>query len=284
MPVSYSSAVNTGLMELSPVRVTFKGVDLGGTHGNCKIFVETDKADIMADQFGKTVLDRRVSGHKYRVETELTQVQSKDNWKVVFPSQSLVTSGGNKLFLFSSQIGTADLSNAGALLLHPLSKSNADLSTDYNFDLAIADEKSEVTYGPGEQVKLKIIWNILPNTGLVPARFFTYGDPSVGLIAASAGSPVFTGAGNGTLTSISVFNGFTKTETITVKCVGASTGNDFFVSGSLSGALGEFHLAAASGSTTTFTSNQIAFTANQGTIQFAYNDMFTIATTAANYI
>lgn len=270
-------------MELTPMRVTYNGVDLGGTLSNVVVHVKYSKSPIHADQSGSTVLDNRVSGQEMTVTCDIAEVNLKDNWKVVFPHSHLITSGGNKQEYFDMQIGDNDLGHAAVLILHPLSRANADLAGDFKFFLATATATSDVTYSPTGQAKLKVVFHVFPDTGTIPARWMVYGDPSIGVVAASAGNPVFTGTGNGTITSTTVYSGATKTETITVKCVGASTGNDFFVSGSVSGALGEIHVNAASGSTANFVSSPITFTLNQLGTQFVFNDQFTIATVAANY-
>jgi hypothetical protein len=283
MPNS-SAVVSTANMELTPVRVTYNGVDLGGTHGNVKVSIETSKAEIKADQSGETVRDRRISGLNIKIETALAEIRDINKWKVVFPNQPLLTTGGNSAMQFQNKIGASDLAAAKQLVLHPLSRADADLSGDILIYKAVADEKSEITYSPSGQALLKILWNVLPDTTTVPERFMFYGDPSIGLVAATAGSPAFTGTGDGTVTSVAVYNGFTATETITVKCVGDTTGNDFFVSGSVSGALGEFNVAALAGSLYNFVSDKISFTLTQGATQFVYGDEFTIATTASNNI
>lgn len=183
MSVSYAT-VSTPNMELSPMRVSFKGpgagsyVDLGGTLSNIVIETKYEKADIKADQLGTTVLDRRVKGLIVTVTTELNEIQNKDIWKVVFP-HATETLTGTKAVDFNSQIGDSDLGNAGQLRLHPLSKADADVSGDYNFSLATASAESAITYGPDKQSVLKIIWNILPDTSVQPAKFFRYGDPAI---------------------------------------------------------------------------------------------------------
>lgn len=277
MPVS-SAVVTTSKMQLTPMRVTFDGVDLGGTLGNVTVTTEFAKAEIKADQSGDTVRDRRVSAMNISVSTELAQVADKDIWKVVFPHAKEVTSGPNKMMYFQTAIGDSDLANAKILQLHPLALADADLSQDYKFFKACGDAKSEIVYGPNDQVRLKITWNILPDDSVQPEKFFIHGDPTIGLVSASAAAPVFTGTGNGTLTGVSVYNGYTKTETITVKNVGAVVnGGNFSVTGSLSGPLGVAIVGV------TFVSNEISFTINDGTTDFVLNDQFTIATTAANY-
>lgn len=284
MPVSFANVTPTA-MELTPARITYNGVDLGGSLGNIKVNVNYDKADIKADQFGTSVLDRVVSGLNVTIETELAEYQNKDILKVVFPNVQEIVSGGNKANYFVSKVGEHDLSLAHALILHPLSKQDADLSGDWKFYQAVADGKSSITLSPTEQVKLKIIWNVYIDPSVQPARFCFYGDPALGLVPASFSAPVAGGGntGNGTIGTVAVYSGFTKTETITVTCVGQTSGNNFAVSGNISGALGTFHVAAASTSTANFVSPEITFTATQGTVQWANGDTFTIATVASNY-
>lgn len=277
MGVSFANVTPTN-MELTPMRVTFDGVDLGGTLGNVVVSTKFAKAEIKADQLGTTVLDRRVSGIEITVTTELTEVQNKDILKVVFPHMVEASQGGQDIGYFQSMIGDGDLSNAKQLILHPLSKPDADLSENYLFYKACASAESEITYGPEEQARLKIVWNILPDTGVQPARFYLYGNPGVGLVSATASAPSFAGTGNGTMTGVSVFNGATLTEVITAELVTeVADGGVFHVEGSLSGSLGLATVGLA------FVSPVIAFTINDGSTDFDLGDTFTVNTVAANY-
>lgn len=285
MPVSTAN-VSPQLIELSPMRVTYKGVDLGGTVDGVSVNVKYDMADIMVDQYGKTSLNKIVSGHAMSVKFVLAETKLKDNWKVAFPFSHLVTSAGNKQEYFDIAIGSDLLATSGNLILHPLSHVDADLSGDYKIFKAGAVSASELKYGPEKQVGLAVEMIMFPDTSVSPARFLVFGDPTIGLIAASAAPAVAAGGnvGNGTIGTEVAYSGFTRTEVITVSCVGASTGNDFAVSGSLSGPLGVFHVAAASTSTASFVCPELSFILTQGTTQFAYGDSFTIATTGANYV
>lgn len=272
---------------LSPMQVKFNGVDLGGTAGGVDIHIKYDMADIHVDQFGKSVIDKVVSGVEFTVKTVLAEIKNKDNWKVAFPSAYEVTSSTKGVY-FTMQVGDHLLTHAQQLILHPLEMASSDKTADYTFYKAVATEVSDVKYGPDKQSGLSVTFAILPDTSVSPAQYMYFGDTTVGMTSASAGAPALTGTGNGTIDTVVVFNGVTKTETITVKCVGSSTGNDFYVSGSLSGALGECHVAAASASSVNFTcatgsSQVITFTLHQGSTQFVTGDTFTIATTASNF-
>lgn len=283
MPVSFAS-VTPGNMELTPCRITANGVDLGGSLGNVKVNINYDKADIKADQFGTTVLDRVVSGLNVTIETELVEYKNKDIIKVIFPNMIEPFSGPNKGAYFVSKVGEHDISLAYPVILHPLSKQDADLSGDFLFYKALADGKSTVTLSPTEQVKLKLHWNVYIDTSVQPGRFMFHGDPSIGLISATAAAAVAgSNTGNGTVTNQVAYNGFTVTETITILCVGSTTGNNFYISGSVSGPLGEFHVGATAGNLFNFVSDQITFTVTQGSTQFVTGDSFTIATVGANY-
>lgn len=264
--VSFAN-VEVNNMELTPMKVLFKSPgasiadDLGGTLDNVVIAMAYKKSDIMADQLGKTVLDRRVSGIDIKVTTSLAEVQNKDLFKIAFPHATkipLTKTGGSMTaaspavatftahglvagqrfkftagtlptgvslntpyyvlptgltandFEFSatkggsavngtgsagtgltlevygggaidwnSAIGDGDQSNAGELTLHPLSKDVADVSTDWTFFKACATAESEISYGPEGQAKFKVVWTILPDLSVIPARFFRYGDKTL---------------------------------------------------------------------------------------------------------
>lgn len=274
------AVVTTSQMELTPMRVTFDGQDLGGTLGNISFTAKYMKANIMADQSGQTVRDRRVSGIEVTLTTELTEIQNKDIWKVVFPHATKIGTGTGALaaIKFDQNVGDGDLANAKQLILHPLSKPDSDLSTDYTFFKAVASAESSITFGPTEQARLKIVWNILPDESQVPNKFFRYGALSIVQTPAAAAAAVPGGGnvGGGTVGSVTVSNAATKTETITLSCVTAAAGaGTFYVSGSVSGPLG----LAVVGSP--FISAPINFTIADGTPDFAVGDTFTIATTAA---
>lgn len=280
MSTSFAT-LTPGYFELSPCRLTYGGVDLGGTD-KVSVKIEEKLAPLKADQLGDTVIDNKVSGFKVTIETALDEVQLKANWKVVFPAHKLVTQGGNTMFYFDSQIGQSMAALAKPLIIHPLSKVDGDKSTDVYIYLATAMPTSNLDFSSSEQQKLKVTFDVYPDFTTQPPRFLLYGDPAVGLVNATAGAATAgTGnTGNGTVSSISVTN-TTRTETVTLQCVTPVTnGGVFNVDGTMSGPMG----LATVGIGFTSPNNEISFTINDGTIDFALNDSFTIATTAANYV
>lgn len=179
MSISYAT-VDPTKMELTPMQVLFQGpsilapVDLGGTLGNVVIETKYMKAEIKADQFGSTVLDRRVSGLNVTVTTEIAQIYDLPTLKIVFPHATV----GSATADIVSAIGDSDTANAGILTLHPMSKGSTDVTEDFTFYKACASAESPITYGPDKQSSYKIVWNILPDLTQTPARFYRRGDPA----------------------------------------------------------------------------------------------------------
>lgn len=183
MPTNPSVTVSK--MELTPMMVKYTGptdstpTDIGGTLDNVVITAKYGKAEIKADQLGNSVLDRRVNEISVQVTTSITEVQDKNTLRILFPHADLLDSGGNLALQFATKVGDSDIANAGKLTLHPLSKAASDVSTDWTFYKACASAESELSYGPNDQVKAKIVWNILPDTSVTPYRWCRYGDPAI---------------------------------------------------------------------------------------------------------
>jgi len=278
MSNSFADTTTTN-MELTPCRVTLGGVDLGGTLDNVTLSIQTEKSNILADQSGSSVRDKVVSGQSLTVTTSLAETNLKENWKVVFPHMKLISSGSKATYL-DLQIGDHDLARAQELILHPLSRPDADLTQDHQFYKAVATAQSELVFSPTEQSKLNVVWEILPDDSVVPPRYWFHGDPAVGLVAAIAGTAVADGGntGDGTVSGETAFSGVTVTETITMTCVTPITnGGVFDVNGSITGPQGLATVGVA------FVSPYVSFTLNDGATDFALGDSFTIAMTAANY-
>jgi hypothetical protein len=169
-------------MELTTQRVTWKGIDLGGTNEGVKIEIKYMKGDIKADQYGETVMDKRLNGLSVKVTTALAQVRDPAFWAKIFPSAVLAGSVGDQSLTFGQDTGRSALSDAGALVLHPVVLADADLTQDHTFYLACPNEESSLNYGPKDQVKATLVFDIFPQilTGNGGAlKFYKFGDPAV---------------------------------------------------------------------------------------------------------
>ena len=165
--------------DIGPCQVKFNSTDLGGTAGNVKVKFKYEKAQMMADQFGKTLLDRAISGMQCSVETEFLEVLNKTNFQKAFPGFNLVGTTHKYLDMLN-RVATRELAtNAAVLQLHPLVDDSTNADNEWYFWKAVPNEDSEYTFSPSEQAKLKISWDILLDTTVSPARLFRYGDHSL---------------------------------------------------------------------------------------------------------
>ncbi len=175
-----TATVTPGSMVLSPAKVTFNSVELGGTKDNVIINWETTKSDITADQTGVTVRDRRNSGMIVTVTTAITEIKNFDKLIELFPNARDETVVSDRVLDFLLAVGCSDLENAALLNLHPLELPDADLSFDLNFPLATPNESSELILSPTDQGTLNVIWNIYPDSsGDAVNKMFRIGDNSV---------------------------------------------------------------------------------------------------------
>lgn len=169
-------AVDVSKLDIGPCKVTFDGTDLGATLDNVVVNFALKKADMKADQYGDTLLDQAISGMEVTIETALAQTRDKDILAKVFPNLLLVGTSPDALQM-NNAIATRQKALAAPLILHPLvegADSNED--QDYYFWLAIPTEESSYTFSPTEQGKMKIVWKVLLDDSVTPARMFRYGD------------------------------------------------------------------------------------------------------------
>jgi len=277
--MSYASITPSNI-SISPVRISYDGVDLGAVEGDVSVSIEKPNAEIKVAQYGDTMIDLVNKGVIVKVKARLLEI-SATNLKHVFPAAFKVGSTG----LYSaSNVGYKLSAYAKPLIIHPLDRADADLSRDIKLYKAVSMSPAEIPYGPETISGFEIEWLALPDfTPGAQARFMFFGDPSVGLTAASAAAAVAGGgnAGNGTVGSLVVSNANTKTEIVTLTCIAeAANAGSFHVTGGDGRSMGVATVAVA------FTSDDgaLGFTIADGGNDFELGDTFTIATTAANYI
>jgi len=274
------ATITTTNISISPVRVTYDGVDLGATEGDVTVSVETPNSEIKVSQYGDSIIDLVNRGNIVKAKFRLVEVTAA-NLKHLFPAAFKVGSTG---LYVASNVGYKLSAYAKVLLLHPLEKSDADLSKDVKFWKAVSMSPAEIPYGPEVITGFEVEMLALPDfTPGAQARYAFLGDPSTGLTNASADAAVADvgNTGNGTVGSLVVANASTLTETITLTCVDEATnGGEFHVTGGDGRSLG----IATVGTPFTADDSSIGFTISDGATDFAEGDIFTIDTTAANYI
>jgi len=276
---------NVREIQVTPVRVTYGGNDLGFLVEGTEVNIETQLADIVADAHAKTVLDRVNIGMVGTVKIKIAQLTA-EKIKAAFPYSTIVTSGPNKLLLFGNSVGERDLDRAAALILHPVNKAEADLSGDWKCWQAVPNGSAAITYDAENQIGIEVTFNVYPDlTKPMSHQFCVYGDPSLGITASSVGSVTFSGVGNGTLGSTATNDSTTKTETFTATCIKKVVGGGKFeVIGSLSGSMGvatvgsQFYSRSANPS-----QSELSFKISADLTDFEEGDAFTIPTVAATY-
>ena len=174
---TYATVTGT-TMELTPCRVKYNGVDLGGTLSNVVISTKYTKAPIHADQHGTTTIDKFNNGIEITVTTELAEFNNKDNWAVVFPNATYAGTSPDKYLDFTSKVAVRDSTFAQKLELFPLSQDSSNYM--HTFWKAISTEESGFTFSPTDQTRLKIVWFILPqDQDASPLNFYRFGDPTL---------------------------------------------------------------------------------------------------------
>jgi hypothetical protein len=278
--MSYAT-INTANISISPVRLSYDGVDLGAVEGDVTVTIEKPNAEIKVAQYGDSIIDLVNKGSIIKVKARLLEV-SPNTMKHLFPAAFKVGSTG---VYFASNVGYKLSQYAKPLVIHPLDKDDADLTKDIRLFSAISMSPGEIPYSPETITGFEIEWLALPDFSVgAQARYAYFGNPSVGITNASAAAAVAVGGnvGNGTVGSLVVSNAATRTETVTLRLVTAAVnGGVFHVTGS--NPARSMGLATVG---TPFVSDDgaIGFTVADGATDFALNDQFNIATTAANYI
>lgn len=170
--------------ELTPCRVSWLGpgdldyTDLGGTLDNVLVKFAYKKSALKADQFGDTDLDSRISGMECTIEFAVAETADLAKFAILFPHATKLATGGTA-YNFNSAIGASDLSKAGVIKLHPLSRADSDQTRDWTAKIACPTEESEVIFSPTEQQKLKCVFKVYPDTSVSPPEFLKFGDPAV---------------------------------------------------------------------------------------------------------
>lgn len=272
---------------VSSAALLIDGVDVGLISG-VKIDIKELTTEVMTDQLGKMKVNHFYVGNEISGECTFDEFTAV-NMKKAFPQANLITSGGVSRITFGKQVGSDYYSLAKEFRIVPTSDDTTYLGRNFVFWKGVFVGEASAEYGPDKKLVFKSKMMFYPDVSQPSGLWLGYmGDPSAGSLVPAAAAAAVAGGGNvgdGTVSSIGVNDTFTKTETWTLTCIGtAVNGGIFSVVGSVTGARGVATVGSAyTSNIITPANSEISFTINDGATDFSLGDVFTIATTAANY-
>lgn len=267
--------------------VKYKGVNVGLVSG-VKVTVKHMATAVTTDQAGKSTVNHFHVGDECAVEMMFDEYTAA-KMAIAYPKAAFISSGGASRITWGRGIGEDFYSTGGLLEVIPTSDDTSYSGRHFKFWIAAPIGDSSFEYGPDKKINIKTVFHAYPDFTKPNNEFFgQFGDDAAGaLVSAIAGAAVAGGSnvGNGTVGSIGVNDTFTKTESWTLTCIHAAANSGIFaVSGSVTGARGNATVGSAYTSNNLVPGNsEIIFTIADGSTDFAVGDVFTIATTAANY-
>jgi len=153
-------AKDTTNIKIGACEVTWGGVDLGHTKGGCTVVYTPEFAELMADQYGNTKIDKRLLGEEMRIRVPLTETQVA-NLKNAIPlaTQAVV----NERYTIGKDAGASLLDEALELVMHPLAN-GADLSDDVVIYKAVVDSEVEIAKTNEDQTIVEVEFMALIDT------------------------------------------------------------------------------------------------------------------------
>lgn len=136
-------AADTTKVKVGVCSVTFNAVDLGHTQGGVELKYEPTYHEVKVDQYGQTVVDKRLIGEKVTVKVPLAE-SSVAVLQASMPINSLV-SGPPQLVKVGTDAGASLLAKAATLVLHPLDMGVAT-TNDVTIFKAVSSEPVLVPY------------------------------------------------------------------------------------------------------------------------------------------
>lgn len=149
-------------IKIGACKVTFGGVDLGHTKGGVTVNYSPEYADITADQYGNSVIDKALVGEKMTVKVPLAETQVA-NLANVLPMGSLA-GAGNKRLTLGSDAGARLASEAAVLVLHPLVNEASNRDDDVVIYKAVVTGEVELNYSVEDERVVEVEFEALIDT------------------------------------------------------------------------------------------------------------------------
>lgn len=152
---------------------------MGLTIGGVEVEVTTDTQQIMADQYGDTIVKENIRGRNCVVRMNLAET-TVDNMATIMPGATLVGSGSKKTIV-STAVGIDLLSQAQQLILRPVelddtvTPANADKSEDFTVPQAATAGALNFAYSKDNERVFNTEFRAYPTS---TGTLFEYGDPA----------------------------------------------------------------------------------------------------------
>lgn len=153
---------NTTNIKIGAVSVNFDGTDLGHTMGGAVFNYAPEYADILADQFGNTPVDKALLGEVVTVKVSLAE-SIIANFNVAMPASTLA-GGSSGRATIGRDAGYRLSSVAGELILHPLVNDASDLSDDIVLHKAVVMDEVEVPFNNEDERVFEVTFVALVDT------------------------------------------------------------------------------------------------------------------------
>ncbi len=161
---------------LGVCKVTFDSIDLGHTKGGVEVVYEPVWHDVKVDQYGDTIVRKRLMGEKFTAKVPLAEY-TVANLKVGMPAGTIVGTTNKRLDMGSSA-GKSSSTLAAALLLHPVDSGTAK-DFDINVPKAMVDSQITLSHvNDGERIIECTFEAIIDESKADGARLFSIGDPA----------------------------------------------------------------------------------------------------------
>ena len=141
-------------IKIGTCSITFKGTDLGHTMGGATFSYTPEYADILADQYGNTPLDKALVGEVVTITARLAE-STIANFAVAIPAGTVAGATSGRVTL-GKDAGYRLSANAGALIVHPLVNASSNKDDDIVLYKAVVHEAVEVNYSNDEETVLEV--------------------------------------------------------------------------------------------------------------------------------
>lgn len=166
---------DTTKIKIGAASVSFGGTDLGHTMGGVTVKYSPEYADVTADQYGKTPVDKALIGEKVEVTVPLAE-STVANWNKIAPLSTLAGSG-NARATMGKDAGARLLSSAATLVIHPLYNSAGTRTEDFVVYKAVVTSEVPMKYENEKERTIEVTFSALIDTAKTSGNYLAaYGD------------------------------------------------------------------------------------------------------------